>query len=106
MSASDGWEPRAGEMHPVDQAFYNLTVKERDFERVKNDRMYDEMCSLRQQVKNFDSIVGEVRATMEIMRLEHDIAVDQTTRLKTENEALARSVECLRQASADAIDVN
>ena len=25
--------PRPGELHPVDQAFYDLTVKERDYER-------------------------------------------------------------------------
>lgn len=32
-------EPQAGEMHEVDRAFYKLTVKERDYERVKVDRL-------------------------------------------------------------------
>lgn len=35
--------PEPGVMHPVDQAFYDLTVKERDHERVKVDRLEKEL---------------------------------------------------------------
>lgn len=32
-------EAEAGILHPVDQAFYDLAIKERDYERVKCDRL-------------------------------------------------------------------
>lgn len=35
----DDWKPRPGEMHPVDKAFYDLAIKERDYERVKSARL-------------------------------------------------------------------
>lgn len=35
-------EPQPGEMHEIDQAFYDLTVKERDYER----RRYDNLSAL------------------------------------------------------------
>jgi hypothetical protein len=35
-------QPKAGVMHPVDQSFYDLTVKERDAERVRSDRLEEE----------------------------------------------------------------
>lgn len=34
-------EPQPGEMHEIDQAFYKLTVKERDFERTRYDNLSD-----------------------------------------------------------------
>lgn len=32
-------EPQPGEMHEIDQAFYDLTVKERDYERTRYDNL-------------------------------------------------------------------
>lgn len=32
-------EPQPGEMHEIDQAFYKLTVKERDYERTRYDNL-------------------------------------------------------------------
>lgn len=37
------WEPRPGEMHSVDRAFYDLAIKERDFERRRVDRLLKEL---------------------------------------------------------------
>jgi hypothetical protein len=37
--STDDWQPRPGEPHPVDDAFYKLAIKERDYERVKVDRL-------------------------------------------------------------------
>jgi hypothetical protein len=48
--ATDDWQPRVGEMHPVDQAFYDLTVMERNYERVKCDRLEAEIATLRAAV--------------------------------------------------------
>jgi hypothetical protein len=47
------WEPRAGEMHPVDKAFYDLTVKERNYERVKVERLEAEIAALRLAVREY-----------------------------------------------------
>lgn len=35
--------PEPGVMHPTDKAFYDLTVKERDYERMKVDRLEKEL---------------------------------------------------------------
>jgi hypothetical protein len=32
-------EPEPGVMHPIDQAFYDLAIKERDYERRRVDRL-------------------------------------------------------------------
>jgi hypothetical protein len=40
-------EPEAGVMHPVDKAFYDLTVKELHYERVVADRLRNELGELR-----------------------------------------------------------
>jgi hypothetical protein len=37
--------PEPGVLHPVDQAFYDLTVKERDYERIRSDRLEAERDS-------------------------------------------------------------
>lgn len=44
------WEPRPGEMHPVDQAFYDLAIKERNYERVKCDRLIAELAAARAEI--------------------------------------------------------
>jgi hypothetical protein len=36
---ADDWQPRPGEPHPVDKAFYELAIKERDYERARVDRL-------------------------------------------------------------------
>jgi hypothetical protein len=41
---------KAGEMHPVDKAFYDLTVKERNYERVRADRFERERDALHTQL--------------------------------------------------------
>jgi hypothetical protein len=43
-------EPQAGVMHPVDQAFYDLVVKERDAERQRVDRLEAQRNQARQEV--------------------------------------------------------
>lgn len=56
----EGREQHPGVMHPVDEAFYRLAVKERDYERVKVDRLevqlagaVEERDELRAFVKDF-----------------------------------------------------
>jgi hypothetical protein len=41
--------PRPGEMHPIDKSFYELAVKERNYERVKVDRLETEVRALREE---------------------------------------------------------
>lgn len=48
--AEDNWEPRPGEMHPIDQAFYDLAIKERDYERIKVDRLEEANETLIEQI--------------------------------------------------------
>lgn len=43
----ESWQPRPGEMHEVDKAFYDLAIKERNFERTKVDRLEGEIARLR-----------------------------------------------------------
>jgi hypothetical protein len=38
-------QPKPGEMHPVDKGFYELAVKERDYERRRVDRLESEMLT-------------------------------------------------------------
>jgi hypothetical protein len=40
--------PEPGVMHPVDQAFYDLVVKERDYERIRVDRLEKELREARE----------------------------------------------------------
>jgi hypothetical protein len=46
----DEWQPRAGHMHPVDEAFYRLAIKERDFERVRCDRLTADLAAARAEI--------------------------------------------------------
>ncbi len=43
----EAWEPRPGEMHPVDQAFYDTAIRERDFERARGERLMAELATAR-----------------------------------------------------------
>jgi hypothetical protein len=68
------WKSRPGEMHPVDEAFYRLAIKERDFERVKVDRLESENAQLRADLDRVRSqrdalIEHEAAMTKEIDRL-------------------------------------
>lgn len=45
-------EPQPGVMHPVDEAFYSLVVKERDYERVRSDRIERERDAARAEVRH------------------------------------------------------
>lgn len=54
----DGWQPRPGEMHEVDQAFYDLAIKERNYERVKVDRLEAEVKRLRQGLWDAAALAG------------------------------------------------
>jgi len=47
MSQSDS--PQPGEMHPIDRAFYELVIKERDYERRRVDQLEAENARLTQQ---------------------------------------------------------
>ena len=44
-------EPQPGVMHPVDQAFYDLAIKERDYERRRFDRVEAERDALRAAIE-------------------------------------------------------
>lgn len=44
---AEPWAPRAGQMHEVDKAFYDLTVKERDYERRRCDRLSEELDGIK-----------------------------------------------------------
>jgi hypothetical protein len=46
QQAPDGWQPRPGEMHPIDKAFHDLTLKERDYERMKVDRLREAIAGI------------------------------------------------------------
>lgn len=61
MADTDNWEPRPGEMHPVDQAFYDLTVKERDFERRKVDRLEAQLAGA---IDALEAITDEGRTSL------------------------------------------
>jgi hypothetical protein len=76
MTEIDTWEPHPGEMHPVDQAFYDLAIKERDFERNRYDR-------LEREKDEFGRQVMEVRVSMEIMRQQHDLCFNENKNLKS-----------------------
>lgn len=61
----DALDPRPGEMHDIDQAFYSLTIKERDYERMKVDRLERTVAELEEQrddlldyVKNLEGQLG------------------------------------------------
>jgi hypothetical protein len=43
-------EPEPGVMHPVDEAFYKLAIKERDYERAKVDRLEAELFEARRML--------------------------------------------------------
>lgn len=49
LTPSPGPEP--GVMHPIDQSFYDLAIKERDYERRKVDRLTDELAKLRARLR-------------------------------------------------------
>ena len=66
-SADGNWQPRPGQPHPVDKAFYDLTVKERDYERVKVDRLERQ---LRGAVDALEDFIAEVAAPSGRLRLE------------------------------------
>lgn len=44
------YKTEPGVMHPIDEAFYKLAIKERDYERRKADRLQQEVDWLRQQL--------------------------------------------------------
>lgn len=55
--------PKPGERHPIDQAFYELVVKERDYERVRVDRLERELAEARETIKRLEGHRGpRVRA--------------------------------------------
>lgn len=47
----DRQRPQPGVMHSVDQAFYDLALKERDFERARVDRLMRETVELRNRLE-------------------------------------------------------
>lgn len=47
---SEMHEPQPGVMHPVDKAFYDLVVKERDYERVVVNRLEGDLNKIREAV--------------------------------------------------------
>jgi hypothetical protein len=55
----DMHEPQPGVMHPVDQAFYELVVKERDYERRLVERLKDELVQLRSSA--YTTAPGRIR---------------------------------------------
>lgn len=46
--------PRAGEMHPVDRAFYDLAIKERDYERHRVDHLNEQLVQTRRLIDQVD----------------------------------------------------
>jgi hypothetical protein len=50
----------AGRMHPVDKAFYDLTVRERDFERVRGNRLTVERDQARAEVQRLREVCAAV----------------------------------------------
>lgn len=45
------WQPRPGESHDIDQAFYNLAILERDYERHLNVEMRELLNKLRKELE-------------------------------------------------------
>lgn len=59
------WQPRAGEMHPVDQAFYDLAIKERDYERVRYDRVSSVVEDLEHRIGEFRQVMVDLKVAYE-----------------------------------------
>jgi hypothetical protein len=55
-------EPEPGAMHPVDEAFYRLAIKERDYERLRVDRLTMEVLELKRLVLAAPSYLGARQA--------------------------------------------
>jgi len=55
-------EGQPGVMHPVDQAFYRLAVKERDHERQRVDRLAETVGRLREERDELRRLTADQRA--------------------------------------------
>jgi hypothetical protein len=56
-------EPQAGVMHPIDQSFYDLAVKERDAERRRVDRLEAQRDQARDECSNLKHEASQLEAT-------------------------------------------
>lgn len=55
------WEPRAGEMHDIDRAFYNLAVEQRDRAWEYNERLEEELRTAYFRIDVLDAKLEKVR---------------------------------------------
>lgn len=46
------WKPHPGVLHPVDQAFYDLTIKQRNRAWAENERLRSDLLTARNELEN------------------------------------------------------
>jgi hypothetical protein len=59
--AADDWQPRPGQPHPIDKAFYDLAIKERDYERVKVDRLERQLAGAVEEAERLRAFIASKR---------------------------------------------